>query len=150
MKSLISDNGQTVKGYAYIKGLEEYKENNHCAVRALATSLQITLEEADLITSKFGRQYQQGMNCGDVIDMVEANGFIQMDDLELINPNNSRKGTFTAESFIKAKVGCKYFNYYILVKGHAIGINHEGISDRVNFSGRKRIQRAFKIPVNKI
>ena len=150
MKSLISNNGQTIKGNAYIKGLEEYKENNHCAVRALATSLQITFEEADLITYTFGRQYQQGMNYNSVIDMLNSNGFIAMSDMELINPNNSRKGTYTAESFIKAKVGCPDYNYYILVKGHAIGINHEGISDNANFSGRKRINRAFKIPVNKI
>lgn len=121
-------------------------ETNDCTVRALAESLTKNYERAHNLCHAYGRTPGRGMSRWAVtMEMLPALGFIKLTDEELINPNNSRKGKFTAESFIKAHVGNQDYNYYILVNGHAIGISANGISDGTNFSGRKRITYAFKI-----
>ena len=122
-------------------------EYNDCTVRALAQTLTGNYEDAHVWCSQYGRQASRGMNMWSITrEMLPALGFEKLTDEELINPNNSRKGRYTAESFINAHVGANTgYNYYLLVNGHAIGVDNEGISDSENFSGRKRIISAFKI-----
>lgn len=123
------------------------REYNDCTVRALAQTLTGDYELAHDTCSQFGRKPSRGMNVWTITrEMLPTLGFEKLTPEELVNPNNSRKGNFTAESFIKAHVGANTgYNYYILVNGHAIGVDNDGISDSSNFSGRKRITHAFKI-----
>lgn len=122
-------------------------EYNDCTVRALAHTLTGDYELAHDTCSQYGRSPSRGMQRWAIThEMLPALGFERLTPEELVNPNNSRKGNFTAESFIKAHVGANTgYNYYLIVDGHAIGIDNEGISDSSNFSGRKRIISAFKI-----
>lgn len=122
-------------------------EYNDCTVRALAQTLTGDYELAHDICSQYGRPNSRGMNTWSLCrEMLPALSFEKMTDEELINPGNSRKGRYTAESFIKDFVGKDTgYNYYLVTKNHAIGVTSEGISDSRNFSGRARLMYAFKI-----
>jgi len=122
-------------------------EYNDCTVRALAHTVTGDYEKAHIICADYGRQSSRGMNTLDLVyNMLPDLGFERMSDEELVNPGNTRKGRYTAESFMKAHVGKDTgYNYYLLTKGHAIGVTSEGISDHYNYSGRARIIHGFKI-----
>lgn len=121
-------------------------EYNDCTVRALAHSYTGSYKQAHKLLAEYGRESNKGMYRFLTVKALEDLGFVEMSEEELVNPANTRKGKYTAESFIKAHVGNDTgYNYYLFVNRHAIGVTAEGISDKDNFSGRKRIQKAFKI-----
>ena len=132
----------------YIKNsLLSFTEKNDCTVRALAQTFTKDYELAHDVCKQYGRTNGKGMRTIDLIyTMLPALGFEPMTNEELINPGNTRKGRYTAASFIKDFVDKESdYNYYIITNCHAIGVTTEGISDSSNFSGRARIKWAFKI-----